>query len=185
MVAAGLMAGLVAGCATAPVRDFQARQDWARAIIGNWSNFSRLSADNLMERYGLPDRIESGRLLWHGRGPWKRIEVWDVMPFYGSDLGPDNLEQTISYPAASSKRKELAAFSKKLRVSKDGTELSARSTGEERNFLALNLADEIVRGLKEPVGARRFYDLTIQLAAAGRSSRYMQGLLFMPGPAQR
>jgi len=178
-----VLAGLAAGCATVPLQTPQARRDWAEAAIWHWSNVSNLLAKNLMAEYGPPVRIESSRLLWNEKGPWRRLSVWDVVPYYDVSVGPDNLEETLAYPVPSEKHKALAAFSDKLLVSKDGTELSARATSEAIAFLTLNLADEIIQGRRDPEGARSFYEVTVQLSLAGKSSAYMQGLLFHAGPS--
>jgi hypothetical protein len=46
------------------------------------------------------------------------------------------------------------------------------------NFLALNIADEIIRGRRDVRGAIAFYRRTLDLAAAGKTSPYMTRLLF-------
>jgi hypothetical protein len=79
------------------------------------------------------------------------------------------------------RRSGLAAFSDAVLVSGDGTELAARSVNEDHNYLVLNLAVEIVKGIKTPAEARRFYDATLELKAAGKTSPYTEMLLFTPG----
>jgi hypothetical protein len=90
------------------------------------------------------------------------------------------LEQTVAYSVPADKRKALAAFSDRVRVSRDGSELAARTTSEELNFLTLNLADEVLKGSRSPEEAQRFYENTMQFSISGKSSRYMQGLIFAP-----
>jgi hypothetical protein len=46
------------------------------------------------------------------------------------------------------------------------------------NFLALNLVDEIATGARSVEDARDFYSKTARLSKAGKSSAYMEGLLF-------
>lgn len=140
-----------------------------------WSN---LSLDKMVDEYGAPDRIENKRAVWVNKGPWKRIAVWDEMDNSESMSGTDNIEQTIAYLIPQDKRNAVNDFHERVAVSADGAELSARSSSEEHNFLALNLADEIVRGVRTPEEARSFYVLTLRLADAGKTSVYMQGLRF-------
>jgi len=65
-----------------------------------------------------------------------------------------------------------------LRLSRDRRELSATSEAEETNFLALNLADEVVRERKSPEEARAFYLKSVLQWNAGKASPYLKGLRF-------
>ncbi|MCX5794996.1 MAG: hypothetical protein NTY77_05845 [Elusimicrobia bacterium] len=163
IAAALLLAAAAGGCRTGMTSTPRQRADRARAIISDWAEPARLLAAKLLDEYGPPDRLESGRLVWNDQRLWKRISVWDELPGLGPGEGGCLLEETVSYPVPARKRPDLAAFSGDIRVSVDGTELSARSLSEERNALAVDLADEIVKGIKTPDQARRFYDHTLRL----------------------
>jgi hypothetical protein len=180
-IALAVLAGFLAGCSTMPpLPDPQDRRDLAAVVIESWYNYSKVAALNLISEYGAPDAVEAGRLVWNDKGPWKRIAVWDVVPYYDSNTGPNNLEMTLAYAVTPAQAGALKEFDRRVRVTKGGSELSARCDREELNFLALNLADEVVNGVKSPAQARDFFARTVELAAEGRSSRYMQGLLFSP-----
>jgi hypothetical protein len=153
------------------------RQDQARAVILDWAEPARLLATDLIEEYGPPDRVEPSRLVWQNKHLWENITVWDELP--GRDYF---LEQTVSYPVPAQKRQDLAAFSDDVSLSAGGTELSVRSVSEDRNYLAVNLAYEIIEGIKTPAEARQSYDLTLRLKAAGKTSAFTEGLLFLPRP---
>jgi hypothetical protein len=142
-----------------------------------WSN---LSLDKMVDEYGSPDRIENKRVVWVNRGPWKRIVVWDGMDNSEIYAGAANIEQTIAYLVPQNKRDALNDLDEGVMISADGSELSARSSSEERNFLALNLADEVIHGVRTPEQARSYYARTLRLAEAGKSSPYMKGLRFQP-----
>jgi len=172
------------GCATTTLRTPETRREFAEAVIGNWSDFSRTLARKFIAEYGPPDQVKYSRLVWNDKGPWKSTTVWDVPPYYDSDFGEDILEQTIPYPIPLDRRPALAEFSDRVRVSKGGSALSVRATSEELNFLTANLAHELLSGIQQPATARRFYDRTLQLSAAGKSSPYMQGLLFAGAPSR-
>jgi hypothetical protein len=173
-----VLAGFVAGCSSAPLRSPEQRRELAKAAIMNWYTFSQVSALKLIAEYGPPDRIESSQLVWINQGPWEITSVWDTQPNDDTTLGPENLEQTVAYPVTTEQREKLQAFSDKIHVNGAGTEMSSRYSSEELNFLALNLADQVVKGMRDPADARGFFDLTLQLGAAGRTSTYTQGLLF-------
>jgi len=165
-----------------PPQTPEARRDWAEVVLRNWSSFSELRAAWLMERYGPPDLIRHDRLVWYDRGPWRRIEVWDVLPYYVPASGPDNMAETVLYWVPAERVPELKRFRRAVQVSRDGKELTSRGTSEAVNFLALNLADEVIKGEKDPRQAREFYDRTLELWRAGKSSPIMRGLRFRPAP---
>lgn len=170
-----LACGLLAACRTVPAFDSRRRGELARAVIADWSEPSRLLAARTIEQYGPPDAISAGGLGWAWKGPWKRIVVWDGA---AADAADGGYQQTVAYRVPEDKRAALTDFGRGVRVSQDGRELSALSSDEALNFLALNLADEIARGVRSPGEARGFYDRTAQLAAAGKSSPYLWGLRF-------
>jgi hypothetical protein len=163
--------GLIVGCAD----NFDQNPD-------RWSDWENLSLNAMIEEYGVPTRIETRRVVWEQKGPWKQISVWDELGWNQSLAAYNNLEETISYLVPEDKRKALEDFSKGIIVSANGSELSSQSFSEKRNFLALNLADEIIRNVRNPEDAKSFYALTIKLADAGRTSPYMKGLRFLPPP---
>jgi hypothetical protein len=178
MVAAAL-AALLAGC-VAPAATPQARLQRTQAIIASWSDSSRLLAARLIQEYGPPDEIGRGWLSWNDKGPWKRTTVWQQSEEYPTDQDGDNLEQVLAYPIAQEQRLALLAFSDKVRASDDGQELAVHADREELDFLALNLAHEILQGRRDPLDAFHFEQRTLRLSAAGKSSPYMQRLLFTP-----
>jgi hypothetical protein len=144
------------------------------------SEWSTLSLNRMVDKYGAPDRIESKRVVWLDKGPWKRIAVWDGMDNYDKSAAAGYIEQTVAYLVPPDRRDAVDDFRGRVAVSADGSELSARSTSEARNLLALNLADEIIRGVRTPGEAKSFYAATLRLADAGKSSPYVEGLLFQP-----
>jgi hypothetical protein len=171
---AGTAIGLLAGCSGQTMSPHGYGPEW-----------SNLSLNMMIDKYGAPDRIEDKRVVWQNKGPWKRIAVWDGMDIYEKYAGVDNIEQTVTYLVPPDRLMAVNDFRDRVRVSADGAELSARSSSEERNCLALNLADEIIHGVKTPDEARGFYVSTLRMADAGKSSPYMQGLLFQsPSPAR-
>jgi hypothetical protein len=90
----------------------------------------------------------------------------------------DYLEQTVGYQVPNDKVNALKRFDKRLDVNQTAGELSSRSESESMNILALNLADEIVNDRRSVEEARDFYRETERLSRSGKSSRYIDGLLF-------
>ena len=91
--------------------------------------------------------------------------------------------QTVRYSVPSEKDKALASFSGELVVSGDHKELTVRGDDESRNYLTINLADDIVQGKRGPAGARLFYANVSELRESGKSSPYLERLLFIPDPS--
>jgi hypothetical protein len=153
----------------------QAGAQEARRAVADWPSGSRSVAEAMIEKYGAPSLAEAGRLTWKDNGSWKRTTVYRN-PVEGGEV----LEQTLGYAVPQDKRADLAKLDIMLRVDREDGELSATSESEETNFLAMNLADEVIREKRTPEDAREFYLSTVKLSRAGKSSPYMQGLMFQP-----
>ena len=72
-----------------------------------WTN---LSLDKMVDRYGAPDRIEAKRVVWVDKGPWKRIAVWDGMDNYDKSSAAGYIEQTIAYLVPQDRWDAVAGF---------------------------------------------------------------------------
>jgi hypothetical protein len=94
----------------------------------------------------------------------------------------DMLLQVIDYPVPPDKFDELAAYDGSVIAERTKGELAARCDMEEANFLALNLAHDIVTGMRSAAEARQFYAKVMQEQSP---SEYLQGLRFqVPRSAQ-
>lgn len=156
------------------------------AVIRKWPDRPRATAGALIAKYGEPSSFDDDSLVWYNKGPWRQTVVYREAPhsFMGYH-GKDILEQWISYVVPENRIAELKRFDNRIAVDKAGGELSARSESENLNYLALNLADEILAGKRRPDAARDFYLKTMKLSASGKSSPYMDGFLFPPRAAPR
>lgn len=96
----------------------------------------------------------------------------------GGMTGRDYLEQTISYRVPADKLADISSFDPNVKVDAVRGEISSRAETEGQNFLALNLADEIVNGKRTASDAKAFFDKTAHLTSAGKSSDYMKGFMF-------
>ena len=142
----------------------------AREVSARWPREARLQVDLLLERYGPPRVAWTDRIEWGAHGRWKRIVV--------SDRPMSPLEDVVEYRIPEDRYQELSRFPHGLRLYPETGEIGARSDRESLNILALNLADDIVAGRRTPEQASRFYLTTTRLAAAGKSSPYLDRLLF-------
>ena len=149
----------------------------APSVWDAWPEHSRVLAEAIVARYGTPDVVEASRLSWSGRRPWVALIVYrDAVD---SDR-PNGLQQSVSYEVPVRKWRALAAFDRGVEYDPVKRELVARSDSESTNLLALNLADEMIRGRRTAADARDFYDKTLSLAYSGKSSSYTRRLHFVP-----
>lgn len=147
----------------------------AKTAVAGWPEGSRMVAEAMIEKYGAPDSVDDAKLTWDGNGGWKRTTVYRL-PSEGSDV----IEQAIGYVVPKERRDDLTRLDLGLKVDEGAGELTATSESEETNFLALNLADEVVKETRTPEGARAYYVQVLRLAGAGKSSPYLRELLFRP-----
>lgn len=174
--------GSLSGCRAPAPFDASARAALAEGIIARWSQKSRVTGALMLDKYGPPDALAADGLGWENKGRWKKIVVRDRASLDGEDGGSGVLEQTVEYRVPEAKRGEIEAFSGEVRVSRDGTSVSARSDDEAINYLALNLADGIGRGIIDAPRARGFYRRAVELSRSGKTSPLMAGLLFLASP---
>ncbi len=152
-------------------------------IIANWKAKPQEVARTVIAKYGLPQEASAMRLIWHNNGPWKMTElVNEEIPHSFPKPHPDMLKQTISYRVPTDKFDELAEYDGSVIVERTKGEISARCDKEGANFLALNLADEIVRGKRSVRDARKFYAETVREM---KNPEYMQGFLFQASRAEQ
>lgn len=161
----------VGACASLP-------RNIAQGVMNRWASPSADVGRRLLDEYGTPDDVTPNQLTWNRRGPWKRTVVWNRKPIYRSPTDMAVMKQTIDYPLSRAEAGGLLVFSDSLEIDLLHGELSSRADREEINFLALNLADEIVRGEKNIAEAQIEFVRQLQLAASGKITPYMTGLLF-------
>ncbi|HEX4047294.1 MAG TPA: hypothetical protein VH309_05645 [Elusimicrobiota bacterium] len=148
-------------------------------VIRSWPTLARDIAKTMIDEYGLPDHYDDRALVWINNGPWRRTVVFrSPGPARPGERRDDYLEQTINYDVAPYDVPYLRRLGMGLQVDRARGELSSRSDSERLNFLALNMADQIVKGNWTVADARGVYRTTLRLSKAGKSSPYMRGFLF-------
>jgi hypothetical protein len=148
-------------------------------IVSRWPARPAAAARAMIGKYGPPARFGEHALLWDAAGPWKKIVVYsNAWPMFTGTPDKGYLEQTIDRQVPARMVSALTRFDRRLRIDEETAELSSRSETEAENFLALNLAEEIISGARTPGEAREFRDRTLELARAGKSSPYLAGFVF-------
>ena len=149
--------------------------------IQGWPNEPREAAQLVIEKYGEPGEVTETQLIWHKRGPWKRIVA--SRTFYPHNFAVphiDAVESFIDYHVPPDKFTSLAEFDGSVVVGRTAGEVSARCHDEEANFLALNLMHDIVTGAKSVEQTRDYYAKEFADYRGKKPTPYMQGLRFTP-----
>ncbi len=148
-------------------------------LIATWDDIPRKAARTMIGRYGPPNEATPSRLIWFNNGPWKRTIVYrDEVPHNFPKPHTDVLEQFIDYQVPVEKFSELAAYDGSVVPERTKGELSARCDMEEMNFLALNLAHDIVTGARTVEDARREYAEQAMAFMLRHPAPYTEGLRF-------
>ena len=128
------------------------------AVLDHWDDEITELGNQLIEKYGEPDEVTPARLTWSNTGPWKRT----VLRRKGADhhfpiQHHDHLEQVIDYHVPPEKAEEVLAFDGSLTIRRTRGELSTECKSEAANFLAINLAHDVLIDEKSTAEAREAY----------------------------
>ena len=149
------------------------------SIIISWPTYSYRLARMMIAKYGQPTEAREKSLIWDDNGPWKKTVVYREDPtgrVFKKSRG--RLEQSASYRVPQDKLDALARFDRELEADAEAGRLTVRSDSESENFLALNLADEVVKGKRTPKEATEFREKMTHLRKSGKASPYLDGLMF-------
>lgn len=144
----------------------------AEEIAAGWPDPSRLQARAMIEKYGEPHRRDDLSLTWFGLFGGRRTVIHKALP------GQLEIEQVVLYRVPAAKVADLTNFDPRITVKRKEAEMSARTDGLRTSLLTLNLAHEIASGFKTVPEAKEFRERQTRLAAAGKSSRYLDRLTF-------
>ena len=152
-----------------------------RQVIATWPEESQKAAEETMKKYGPPNGMTPGMLVWQNNGPWEKTivsaEGWDhQFPMAHKDV----LMNVVKYKVPLDQYDELARFDGSIIAFRTPGELAARCDKEENNILALNVAHEVVTGKRTVEDARQFVAQTLKDLQQGKTSTYTQGLMFEP-----
>lgn len=151
----------------------------AKEFVSDWPESARSAANQMVDKYGEPDEITPTRLIWRENGPWTETVLHkDVATHRFPMEHEDTLRQTIPYQVPPDKFDELAEFDGSVIVERTSGTVSAMCDREEANFLALNLANDIVNERITVEEAREQYAEIIQGLMEGEEHPYTQGFEF-------
>lgn len=152
-------------------------------IISKWDNKPREIAQKMINKYGLPNEATQNHLIWHNNGPWERTEVVneEIQHNFPKEH-EDVLIQTVNYQVPADKVEELAQYDGSLIVERTKGELSSLCGNEKMNILALNLADDIIKGKLDVDEARNTYAEQAMAAMEGKPAPLTESLQFETQP---
>lgn len=153
----------------------------ANQIIKDWADESREAAELVIDKYGQPDEASESYLIWHRPGPWKRMVAYkdfDEHEFPAPHI--DAVESFLEYRVPTDKFDDLAKFDGSVVANRTRGEISARCHDEEANFLALNLAKDVIDDEKTVEEARDYYAREFLAYRRNEPTPYMEGLKFEP-----
>jgi len=147
----------------------------------SWPMASQMAAKDMMDKYGKPDEMTPTMLVWNNKGPWVKTVVFNKeyqhnFPMPHTDL----LQQWVGMKVPTDKLDELAMYDGSVVVERTTGMISARCDKEGANFLALNLAHDIMMGKRSVEDAREMYGKEIMKMKAGQMTEYTKGLMFTP-----
>ncbi|TDD96910.1 hypothetical protein [Flavobacterium cellulosilyticum] len=147
--------------------------------LNGWPEASRMAVKEITDKYGKPDGITKNELIWMNKGVWKKIcinkkETKHNFPIEHTDM----MQTTISYKVPMDIMGELAKFDGSVTFDRTQGTMSARCDKEGNNFLALNLAHDIITGKKSVEEARKAYGDIVKEKMNGGNPIYMQKLSF-------
>jgi len=149
------------------------------ADLKSWPMASQGAIKEQMGLYGKPDEITPTMAIWYNNGPWKQTVITKMESKHDfPKTHTDCMEQCISYKVPLDKYDDLAQFDGSVTVDRTQGLLAARCDKEENNFLALNLAHDVITGKKSVEEARKAYGEMIKMAMSGNKPEYMKKLMF-------
>lgn len=180
---------LLASAATLSLAQFREEQDLSEvalsgqtpeSIILLWPTFSYRLARLMISKYGQPAEANDHSLTWIDNSPWKRTVVYRAPPGERPLVGNGGrLEQSVVYRVPENRISDLGRFDMGIEADKRAGMLTVISDAESENFLALNLADEVIRGRRTPREAQELRRRLERLRDSGKSSPYYRKLLFV------
>lgn len=149
--------------------------------IASWPQESRQAAQLVIDTYGEPHEATATALTWFKVGQWKRVVA--SRDFHNHEFPAphiDSVTSVIDYAVPAHRFSDLARFDGSVVADRTQGELSARCHDEQANFLALNLAHDIITDERDVDLARRYYAKEFLDARRGAATPYMQQLRFSP-----
>ena len=151
--------------------------------VSGWPEASRMAVDEITGKYGKPDGVTADELIWLNKGVWKKICITKTESKHSFPVEHTDLMTTaIMYDVPEDKMDDLGKFDGSVTFDRTQGCIAARCDKEANNFLALNLAHDIITGKKSVEQARKSYADIVKEKMNGGNPEYMQKLSFESQP---
>lgn len=159
------------------------KEDNNMADISGWPEASRMAVEEITAKYGKPTGVTADELIWMDKGVWKKICISKVESKHSFPIEhTDMMTTAIMYDVPEDKMDDLGKFDGSVTFDRTQGMMSARCDKEGNNFLALNLANDIITGKKSVEEARKAYGDIVKEKMNGGDPEYMQKLTFSAQP---
>lgn len=157
----------------------EANAQQAKAEVEHWPETAKKAAKEMMDKYGEPHQQTEGMLIWKDTGPFTHTIVYKEEIQHNFPMPhKDVLEQVINYEVPVEKFSDLARYDGSVIVERTKGTMAARCDKEAANYLALNLAHDIIQGTRTVDEAREMYAGVIMQMLQGEEHGYLQKLAF-------
>ena len=148
-------------------------------LTANWDESARAAAKRMFDKYGAPQEVTPNRLVWRDNRPWKSTTVINQdVPHNFPAPHNDVLIQVLALDVPIDKIAELAQFDGSITVNRTAGELAAHCDREEHNFIALNLANDVVQGNLNVSQARQRLTELAEAVKQGHQPSYASDIRF-------
>ena len=160
------------------------KEDNSMADVSGWPEASRMAVEEITAKYGKPDGVTANQLIWLDKGVWKKICISKAESKHSFPIEhTDMMTTAIMYDVPDDKVDDLCKFDGSVTFDRTQGMMSARCDMEANNFLALNLANDIITGKKTVEEARKAYGDIVKEKMNGGDPEYMQKLTFSVQPS--
>jgi hypothetical protein len=152
---------------------------WSQKALAGWPDSTRRLAAQLATKYGQPAEVTPRQATWIGNGQWVRTTLYKEGAQHNFAAAHRLiLEQVALYKVPADKLAPLAEFNRTVVANLARGELASFSDSEELNFLALNVADDLIKGERTPEEARIYYAQIVRAKMIKEPERDLQQLHF-------
>jgi hypothetical protein len=144
-----------------------------------WPMTSQQVARTTIEKYGQPTESTPSMLVWKNISAFKRIVIYrEEVNHKFPMLHKDVIEHVVDYKVPFNRVEELVKFDGSIIYNRTAGELSARGDNEAMNFIALNLANDIITNKRQAEEARIEFGRLAVDHMNGNQNVYTQSLQF-------
>jgi hypothetical protein len=151
----------------------------AMAMIQTWPAVAQLAITETIAKYGNPDMVTMEEFIWLNKGVWNKICITKQDTKHNFPMAhTDMMQTTINYKVPVGLMDDLGKFDGSITFDRTQGTMSARCDSEPHNFLALNLANDIITSKKTVQEARNAFSSIVKQKIKGENPAYMQQLNF-------